>query len=423
MNRHLHAVATSGPNEAPTVSGSISLIGGVVTFVDGQGFPFPAPPGEDLGDHARRLGIRPVTLGPAGDELRHALQLIHATGRGGGHFPVAQKWATYLAAGGAGVLVGNGAESEPLSAKDAALLQLRPHLVLDGLSCTAEAVGAVEVVLWLHESAHGARHAISRAIAERVAAGHREPRVRIELAPTHYLSGESSSIVQALSGGPALPQFRREPAARSGVHGRPTLVHNVETLARIALTARNLVADTTMFTVAVDGVRTVVEVPATEPLPVVLRRAGVHFAPTAVLVGGFGGRFVDASALSGLVANEASLRAGHASLGAGVLVPIRAGECGIGRAAEIARYLADSSARQCGPCLFGLPAVADLLGDLVDGRAGRRDLPRLHRFLAEIAGRGACRHPDGAIGMVASALDVFSYDVWSHLRRSRCADA
>jgi NADH:ubiquinone oxidoreductase subunit F (NADH-binding) len=91
------------------------------------------------------------------------------------------------------------------------------------------------------------------------------------------------------------------------------------------------------------------------------------------------------------------------------------------RAADIAAYLAASSARQCGPCLFGLPAVAEVMATVAGGAAGRRDVARLDRYLAEISGRGACHHPDGAVAMVASALRAFSADVRSHLKRGECA--
>ena len=62
--------------------------------------------------------------------------------------------------------------------------------------------------------------------------------VRLATGPSHYLTGESSALVRALSGGPALPETRRRPTAEAGIGGRPTLVQNVETLARVGLLAR-----------------------------------------------------------------------------------------------------------------------------------------------------------------------------------------
>jgi NADH:ubiquinone oxidoreductase subunit F (NADH-binding) len=74
------------------------------------------------------------------------------------------------------------------------------------------------------------------------------------------------------------------------------------------------------------------------------------------------------------------------------------------------RTLAADSAAQCGPCFFGLRALADACGRLAGRRAEPDDLARLGRWSAEVRGRGACRHPDGAAGFLQSALRVFAYE-------------
>jgi NADH:ubiquinone oxidoreductase subunit F (NADH-binding) len=381
---------------------------------------------EALTEHLSRHGQRPLTRWAARSALLGNARSVGLTGHGGGHFLVADKWLTHLEAGGRGVVIANGAEGEPSSVKDSALLQLRPHLVLDGLACAAELVEADDVVIWLSEEADRTRGAVERALAERQAAGLREPAMRVVTCPEHFVSGESSAIVRSLNGGPALPQFRREPAAKAGVGGRPTLVHNVETLARVGRVARLQARGyqhTTLLSIAHDDVRTVVEVdPAAALADVIAAVTGPSLGrpPQAILVGGYGGTWCSWEKLAGVAANEGSLRSAGLSLGAGVLIPVAAGECGLSQAARIARYLAASSARQCGPCLFGLDSAADLLARLADGKAGRRDISRLGRSLGEITGRGACHHPDGAVRMIRSALLTFADDVESHLHHGQC---
>lgn len=398
------------------------LLGGTVHYFGGQGEGITELEAEPLRAHLDRLGPRPDVRGPAGARLIDALAELELTGRGGGHFPVARKWRAvqHRAPGTAAVVVANGAEGEPLSAKDAALLELRPHLVLDGLACAAEALGAQTTIVWLHAGAHAARAALTRAMSERAHTLAREPQARVALAPDHYLSGESSAAVRALSGGPALPEFRRVPTAVSGVSGRPTLVQNVETLARVALAARGLDATgSTLLTVTTPAQRVVVEAGAQAYLQDAIGSVLAGARTEAVLLGGYGGRWVPWSALDGARASEPDLNRRGLSLGAGVVLPLPPGECGLERAATIVDYLAEASARQCGPCLFGLRAIADTVGALAARRAGRRDLKRLDRFLAEVHGRGGCHHPDGAVAMVASALETFAEDVAAH-RRGRC---
>lgn len=430
MTAHLHRVRPDADETRPLgrplpgAANAQPLLGGVVRFLGDCGEGVTELDLEGLVDHRRRFGHRPHTTGAAGEALIHDLEVIGLSGRGGGHFPVARKWravqaASAQAAGPGGVVVvGNGAEGEPLSNKDAALLQLRPHLVLDGLACAAEALRAGEAILWLHEGAEASYAAVMRALMERQAAGLVEPVMRVEVGPDHYLSGESSSLIRALSGGPALPLFRREPAARSGVHGKPTLVQNVETLARVATTARwsSGATHSTLLTIASPGHRVVVETEPTQRLGDVVTAVLGRTPLQAVLLGGYGGSWVPWDEVAGALLTEADLRRRGLSLGAGIVLPLRAGECGVTLTADIADYLAQSSARQCGPCLFGLRAVADVLAELADGSGRRRDLGRLHRFLAEITGRGGCNHPDGAVRMVATAMTTFADDVHAHLK-------
>jgi NADH:ubiquinone oxidoreductase subunit F (NADH-binding) len=395
-----------------------------------------------LADHLRRYGPRPVATGPAGVALIETLEAIRLTGRGGGHFSADRKWRAVLAAGGGGTLVANGAEGEPASAKDAALLELRPHLVLDGLALAAEVTGARTAVVWLHEGAWPAHAALLRAVAERQDAGLRDPAVTVRVGPDRYLAGESSAVLRALSGGPALPEFRQVPAAQNGLDGRPTLLHNVETLARVAIAARTGSAGyspTSLVTVLGHGRRTVIELPGSTTIAgavaaaaaLAVRREGpadqppsavidADAVPQAVLVGGYGGSWLRWDAAARLPLRDDVLRAAGAGLGAGVLAPLPAAACGLLETAVVADYLARSSARQCGSCLFGLRAIADELADLVRGEGGRRRLRLLERHAAEVDGQGACHHPDGAVRLIRTALATFTDDLQSHLRRGRC---
>jgi len=389
----------------------------------------------DLTDHLAAFGPRPSAAGRHGDQLLEILQDLALTGRGGGHFPVATKWRAALGAGGGGTVVANGAEGEPASAKDATLLQLRPHLVLDGLLLAAETIGADDAVVWLHEGDAATHRAVALALAERRTAGTvgtMGTPVRVVSGPDRYLSGEASAVVRALSGGPALPYLERRPAAIEGIGGLPTIVHNAETLARVALAARTgsdgeSSTGGTLLTVVGPERRVVLEADPSQTLGAII--AGVLGAtdrsrpPSAVLVGGFGGSWVPWSVLDPLEPTEPALRRVGVSLGAGLLLPLPAGGCGLSETAAVLRYLAASSARQCGPCLFGLPAMDELVTAVATGSAKRSDVRQLERFSGQIERRGACHHPDGAIRLVRSAFSVFADDLKRHLSDGPCPGA
>jgi NADH:ubiquinone oxidoreductase subunit F (NADH-binding) len=420
-----HAQLTADQARPWTPLPGSRILDGPVLFEAHRPVVLTGPTRDSLAVHRARFDCHRET--PTPRSPGHLLEILDSTalaGRGGAHFNVARKWRTALAAGSGGLVVANGAEGEPASAKDAALLLHRPHLVLDGLARAAEATGATRTVVWLHEGATAVHQAVIAAINERRAARLAEPRARIVIAPAAYLSGESSAIVRALSGGPALPAFRLIPAAARGVDGLPTLVHNVETLARIGLIARaGRVShrDSTLVTVLSGRRRTVLEVdPATTIAEAVSRAAETLEPSQAVLLGGYGGSWLPWAAAADLPLEHRALRAAGAGLGAGVVVPLPAQACGLAETAAVVDYLARASARQCGPCLFGLRAIADLLLDLARGNGGTGHLRRLRRYAGEIAGRGACHHPDGAAQIVVTALTTFGDDIHHHTRRGRC---
>jgi NADH:ubiquinone oxidoreductase subunit F (NADH-binding) len=106
-----------------------------------------------------------------------------------------------------------------------------------------------------------------------------------------------------------------------------------------------------------------------------------------------------------------------------VLVALPDAVCGLRETARVLGYLAGQSARQCGPCAFGLPAVAEDFAQLAEGRPSGDVLQRLERRLGVLPGRGACRHPDGAARLAASALTAFARDAQAHARHRPCPAA
>jgi NADH:ubiquinone oxidoreductase subunit F (NADH-binding) len=363
------------------------------------------------------------------------LSAAELAGCGGGFFPAARKWQAALARPAGPTVVANAAESEPISAKDATLLRQRPHLVLDGLALAAETLHAARVVMWLHADDVVTRLVVEDAIAERRLAGEAEPGVELVIAPSTYVAGESSSVEQALAGGPALPTFRGfGPNSRARMDRPATVVHNVETLARVADLADRAVRaspewpaelvrlsrQSTIVTVLTSIDRRVVELAAPATVADAIRAAGWVGATDAVLLGGFGGVWANVRRLGRVALAEPTLRAEGATLGAGILAPVPTGACGVAETAEIVGYLAASSAGQCGPCLFGLASLAARLDELRLARSRRSALRRIGEDLDAVRRRGACSHPDGATRMIASALDVFADDFAAHASGRPC---
>jgi NADH:ubiquinone oxidoreductase subunit F (NADH-binding) len=345
-------------------------------------------------------------------------------GRGGAAFSAGAKLAAVQAHRGRRVVVGNGVEGEPLSLKDKLLLRSVPHLVLDGLELAATACGARDAILVVAENAPRERAAVARALHERGRAGLDRVGVVVAVAPDRFVLGEETALVAWLSGKPPKPTLAPPRPSERGVMGRPTLVHNVETLAHLALIARfgpgwfralGSPAEPGSALVTIAGAVQrpgVIEIALGASIRDVIEGVGGATEPLgAFLVGGYFGSWLPAEAYD-VPLLDAHLGPHGARLGARVLVALPRRSCGLAETARVARWLADESAGQCGPCVHGLAAVAAAFERLATGDAG--DVPRLSRWLREIEGRGACRHPDGAARFLASALQVFSHEVELH---------
>lgn len=370
---------------------------------------------EGISDHLARLG--PLPHDPGG--LIAALEVADLRGRGGAGFPAWRKWRAVAAAAGPGsrpLVIANAAEGEPCSMKDRLLLQVRPHLVLDGVRAAATAVGATETYLYLHDDDRDTRAAVREAIRERgrTLPGERQP--TLVSAPPRYVAGQETAAIARVEGRAARPAYLPAPYLQ-GAFGRPTLVQNVETLARAALVARGFDGGGFALVTVTGAVRrtSVVEIAVgTAVAGAVSATGGATGTAAGFLAGGYFGRWLRADTSWDLGLGT------DVPLGAGVLAVVDTGHCPIAETARIVTYLAGESARQCGPCVNALPAMAEALTEMTRARRPRPRLDLLQRRSQEVMGRGGCRHPDGAALLVQSLLTTFQREVAHHLRNGPC---
>jgi NADH:ubiquinone oxidoreductase subunit F (NADH-binding) len=402
----------------------------------------PTPAATALPAHLARLGPLPDPAALVGRLVR-AVEEAGLRGRGGAGFPTGLKLAAVVGAAGrrtvgrrrVPIVVANGTEGEPASTKDVMLLSQAPHLVLDGAVAAALAVGASEAVVCVDRADRGAVAAVGRAVAER--AVHRLDPVwlRVVTTPSRYVAGEETALVHFLNGGEAKPTFTPPRPFQRGVEGRPTLVDNVETLANVALIARfgagwwrsvGTAADPGSILATISGGVArpgVYELPLGVRLGAVLQHAGAGLSP-GILLGGHFGTWLTPDVARHVRLSVADLARVGAGLGCGVIAVLPPTACPLVETARVARWLAGESAGQCGPCVFGLPAIADALDATVAGDPKGRAEAELRRRMGIVAGRGACKLPDGVVRLVTSALSAFGAHIAEHRIGLRCgADA
>jgi NADH:ubiquinone oxidoreductase subunit F (NADH-binding) len=367
--------------------------------------------------------VRPMTLERHRDHLgdleltgsRLAAEISGAglRGRGGGSFPLSVKLDAVRRSRRVPVVVVNGCEGEPMSAKDRLLLCSAPHLVLDGALAIAHATDADEVVVCVDELNPRARETIAWALAQRPELRRGRLRAEVVTVPGGYVSGQESAVVNWLNDGVAKPTSGTPRVTERGVQRRPTIVSNAETLAHVALIARHgarwfreigTYEDPGSALITVSGAVArpgVYEVSHGSTLgELVAATGGLSERTRAFLIGGYAGGWLNMSQARQARLSRAGLASLGVRLGAGIVVALPERSCPVAETTRVAAWLAEHSARQCGPCVNGLPWIV--------------------RWCDQVTGRGACAHPDGAASFVSSAVRVFADELADHAQHGLC---
>lgn len=364
--------------------------------------------------HAQHLGGGgDIGLKWSIDAVVGAVDAADLRGRGGAWFPVATKIEAVAASGGRRILVANGEEGEPASVKDRYLMRARPHLVLEGVLLAARAARADRTIVYASDPPSIA--SLRAAVVERGID------VEVFAAAPGFVAGEETAVVRAIDGGPAKPTAKPPRPYSRGVEGHPTLVLNVESLARIALLTRGRRADL-LVTLSGAGIRPVLtEVTPGTPLASLADRFGVG-PVRGFLAGGFSGGLLPRSAAS-VPLHDGALRRFGSMLGCAAFVALGADDCPVAAAADVLAFFDRSNAGQCGSCVKGTAAMAAVVAELGRGVADPERIDRLARWARQLPGRGACGALDAATLTAGSLLRNFPDEIAQHLRAPcpRCA--
>jgi NADH:ubiquinone oxidoreductase subunit F (NADH-binding)/NADH:ubiquinone oxidoreductase subunit E len=160
-------------------------------------------------------------------------------GLGGAGFPSGKKWGFVRANAGPRLLAVNGDEGEPGTFKDRHHLERTPHLFLEGMLIAAWAVEAETCFIYMRDEYPAVLEILRREIAALEAAGIVAPGyIDLRRGAGAYICGEESAMIESIEGKRGMPRHRPPFVAQVGVFGRPTLVHNVETLLWVARICR-----------------------------------------------------------------------------------------------------------------------------------------------------------------------------------------
>ncbi|MCY4581567.1 MAG: SLBB domain-containing protein [Chloroflexi bacterium] len=369
-------------------------------------------------------------------------------GRGGAGFPVGRKWA--LAASAPDTpryVVANGGEDEPGSAKDQLLLERYPHKVIEGVALAACAVGAEEAVFYVNALFDRAIAQLEEAIAEASAAGlfggqaggsGPALRLRVHAGPPEYVAGEDTAALEVIEGRKALPREKPPFPTSAGLHGKPTVVNNVETFACVPAIVRNGPEwfrgigapdnpGTMLFTLPANLRRPgVVELPTGTTLRTLLDEHGGGLASgkrvRAVLPGGPSSGWLGADDLDVPLDRE-PLAAKGSALGCGVLRVLEEDECVVEALDDIAGFFMRESCGQCPACVMGTQTLAKIVTQVRSGQATQQLVDQIPRLAAYTQGKGLCSLISMPFPSLTSAIRLFPGDIAHHIAHGACPDA
>lgn len=401
------------------------------------------------------LGLaRAVELGPEGtveEVTRSGLR-----GRGGGGFPTGRKWSGVAAQPGTHRYVAcNGAEGEPGTFKDRALLRANPYQLVEGVFIASFAIGAQEAFICLKSRFEQEIEAVTRATQEMQEAGVcPECQVTIVRGPDEYLYGEEKALLEVVEGNAPMPRLfppyehglfatapqtgwtatEAEPGHEHRHESNPTLVNNLETLsnvphilARGADWYRSMGDDRSPGNVVCTVVGDVVapdvgEVELGTPLGRVIDEVGGGVGPGRTVKAVFSGvanPVVRGDQLDVALTYEAFQAAGS-GMGACGFIVFDDTACMVEVARLFSRFLYVESCGQCPPCKLGSGEITERLMRIEAGAGGDDDVAEVQSWLAKVTDGNRCYLAVEEQQVVASVLRAFPEEFAEHLELGRC---
>jgi formate dehydrogenase beta subunit len=329
---------------------------------------------ETLADYERRGGLEVLRNLPSRERIVAELQASELSGYGGAGFPTGVKWEAVAKEPAPRYVVVNADEGEPGTIKDRYLMELRPHLVLEGALIAMDFAEAEEGFIYLREEYATARGRLTRALEEFRAAGLLDGRsLDLVVGAGAYICGEETAMLESMEGRRGMPRLKPPFPSQVGYLGRPTLINNVETLAHIPAILRG--GGEAWPRVRLWSVSGCVREPGCyeAPLDVTPRQliddyaGGATDAISAIVPGGAASGILPPEALDVALTRDSLREWGAGPGSAGVQVfpesysPLRL-------LTETMRFFAEESCQKCTPCRIGNRGMHHVLEELEHGR-------------------------------------------------------
>jgi formate dehydrogenase len=338
---------------------------------------------ETLADYGARGGLGALRDLPSRERIVEELKASGLTGYGGAGFPTGVKWEAVSREPAPRYVVVNADEGEPGTIKDRYVMELRPHLLIEGILVAMWFAEADEAYVYLREEYATSRARLQQAIDEFREAGLLEGRsLELVIGAGAYIAGEETAMLESMEGRRAMPRLRPPFPAQVGYLGRPTLINNVETLAHLpailrhggewwaALGTRDAQGIRLWSVTGAVGRPGCYEAPnGSTTRELVEEHAGGFVGEVgAVVPGGAASGILPPSALDVPLTRDA-LREYGAGVGSAAVQVFPASYSPLRLLAETMRFFAEESCQKCTPCRIGNRALHHVFEELQRGEA------------------------------------------------------
>jgi NADH-quinone oxidoreductase subunit F len=376
------------------------------------------------------------------DDIKNVVKASGLRGRGGAGFPTGLKWSFVPKVDGPKYLLCNNDEGEPGTFKDRYIMQLSPHMLIEGMIIAGFAVGAKKGYVYTRCEFYDEIDWLNDAIKEAYAAGLLGKNILGSgfdfdldqyVGAGAYICGEETGLISSLEGKKGQPKLKPPFPAVSGYLGRPTVVNNTETLAAVPWIIRN----------GADAYKAIgtEKSPGTKLFSISgpLKRPGVYELPLgyslkkfiyedaggllpgeemkAVIPGGLSAPVITPDEVETLTMDYEAIAAAKSMLGSGAVTIIPKRQCMVELLKITMDFYHHESCGQCTPCREGTGWITNILEGFFDKTATVEDIDKIYKICQQIMGKTICALSDAAAMPTMGIINKFSGELKAYIER------
>jgi len=387
---------------------------------------------------------RRVITEVAPDAVINEVKQARLRGCGGAGFPTGVKWGFIPKGGDKPVyLAVNADEGEPGTFKDKYILTYEPHMLLEGMLICGKAVNCHKAYIYVRGEFDFPIERMQAAVDEAYQGGYLGRDVMgtgfafdvvVHRGAGAYICGEETALLESVEGKAGHPRLKPPFPAIVGLHGCPTVINNVETLALVPHIFRLGATEFLRLGVETAGgtklycVSGHVKNPGVyeAPLSTTLRELIYDYAGgmrgdaplKAVVPGGLSAKILRADEID-VEASFDGLKVVNTMLGSAGLIVMDDTTCMVEMLERVIGFYAHESCGQCSPCREGTGWLHRIVQRILAGHGHADDPNNLFTIASKVEGTTICPLGDAAAWPVQTWVTKFQEEFEYFARHGR----